>query len=206
MMAPSFRCRWRCADAPRLLQDSLTVLARQKSNPIWVAIAAVSHLFPFRTEQLSPPAPMVLQCNAGEQVAALFLHIGSRFLMRGAGTPSFVCLSRTPASSPASPAPHPLLFSHRPFSLSLPSPSSPCMSLSSFSSRPRHDGGVGCGQQSFPLTREGQEGFITPKSRKNTTACQMSITPHYKRGTSSRTRVCLCGTPAVQSLFSVRET
>ena len=29
-------------------------------------IAAVSHLFPFRTEQLSPLAPMVLQCNAGE--------------------------------------------------------------------------------------------------------------------------------------------
>ena len=25
-----------------------------------------SHLFPFRTEKLSPPAPMVLQCNAGE--------------------------------------------------------------------------------------------------------------------------------------------
>ena len=23
------------------------------------------HLFPFRTEKLSPPAPMVLQCNAG---------------------------------------------------------------------------------------------------------------------------------------------
>ncbi len=31
-----------------------------------VVIAAVSHLFPFRTEKLSPPAPMVLQCNAGE--------------------------------------------------------------------------------------------------------------------------------------------
>ena len=29
-------------------------------------IAAVSHLFPFRTEKLSPLAPMVLQCNAGE--------------------------------------------------------------------------------------------------------------------------------------------
>ena len=29
-------------------------------------IAAVSHLFPFRTEQLSPLAPMVLQCDAGE--------------------------------------------------------------------------------------------------------------------------------------------
>ena len=24
------------------------------------------HLFPFRTEKLSPPAPMVLQCNVGE--------------------------------------------------------------------------------------------------------------------------------------------
>jgi len=37
------------------------------SNPIYqVVIAAGSHLFPFRTEKLSPPAPMVLQCNAGE--------------------------------------------------------------------------------------------------------------------------------------------
>jgi len=26
----------------------------------------VFHLFPFRTEKLSPLAPMVLQCNAGE--------------------------------------------------------------------------------------------------------------------------------------------
>ena len=33
---------------------------------IQVVIAAGSHLFPFRTEKLSPPAPMVLQCNAGE--------------------------------------------------------------------------------------------------------------------------------------------
>ena len=31
-----------------------------------VVIAAGSHLFPFRTEKLSPVAPMVLQCNAGE--------------------------------------------------------------------------------------------------------------------------------------------
>ena len=31
-----------------------------------VVIAAGSHLFPFLTEKLSPPAPMVLQCNAGE--------------------------------------------------------------------------------------------------------------------------------------------
>ena len=31
-----------------------------------VVIAVVSHLFPFRTEKLSPLAPMVLQCNAGE--------------------------------------------------------------------------------------------------------------------------------------------
>ena len=33
---------------------------------IQVVIAAGSHLFPFRTEKLSLPAPMVLQCNAGE--------------------------------------------------------------------------------------------------------------------------------------------
>ena len=31
-----------------------------------VVIAVGSHLFPFRTEKLSPLAPMVLQCNAGE--------------------------------------------------------------------------------------------------------------------------------------------
>ena len=31
-----------------------------------VVIASGSHLFPFRTEKLSPIAPMVLQCNAGE--------------------------------------------------------------------------------------------------------------------------------------------
>jgi hypothetical protein len=31
-----------------------------------VVIAAGSHLFPFRTEKLSPPAPMVLHSNAGE--------------------------------------------------------------------------------------------------------------------------------------------
>ena len=35
-------------------------------SDIQVVIAAGSHLFPFRTEKLSPPAPMVLQCNAGE--------------------------------------------------------------------------------------------------------------------------------------------
>ena len=37
-----------------------------------VVIAVGSHLFPFRTEKLSPLAPMVLQCNAGEEVAASF--------------------------------------------------------------------------------------------------------------------------------------
>ena len=31
-----------------------------------VVIASGFHLFPFRTEKLSPFAPMVLQCNAGE--------------------------------------------------------------------------------------------------------------------------------------------
>ena len=37
-----------------------------------VVIAVRSHLFPFRTEKLSSLAPMVLQCNAGEEVAAFF--------------------------------------------------------------------------------------------------------------------------------------
>ena len=40
------------------------LITNQKSYQ--VVIAAGSHLFPFRTEKLSPPAPMVLQCNAGE--------------------------------------------------------------------------------------------------------------------------------------------
>jgi hypothetical protein len=31
------------------------------------------HLFPFRTEKLSPPAQMVLQLNVGEYVVASFL-------------------------------------------------------------------------------------------------------------------------------------
>ena len=31
-----------------------------------VVIVVGSHLFPFRTEKLSPLMPMVLQCNAGE--------------------------------------------------------------------------------------------------------------------------------------------
>jgi hypothetical protein len=30
------------------------------------------HLFPFRTEKLSPPAQMVLQLNVGEYVVATF--------------------------------------------------------------------------------------------------------------------------------------
>ena len=36
-----------------------------KSEDLKVTIATGFHLFPFRTEQLSPPAPMVLQ-TAGE--------------------------------------------------------------------------------------------------------------------------------------------
>ena len=49
-------------------QDNIKAI-RKKNR---VAIAAGFHLFPFRTEKLSPPAPMVLQCNAGEQDAAFF--------------------------------------------------------------------------------------------------------------------------------------
>ena len=42
-------------------------LGQRMFNEIYqVVIAAGSHLFPFRTEKLSPLAPMVLQCNAGE--------------------------------------------------------------------------------------------------------------------------------------------
>ena len=39
---------------------------RQLKRIHQVVIAVGSHLFPFRTEKLSPLAPMVLQCNAGE--------------------------------------------------------------------------------------------------------------------------------------------
>ena len=45
----------------------MVLACRDLSIPIYqVAMAAGPHLFPFRTEKLSPPAPMVLQCNAGE--------------------------------------------------------------------------------------------------------------------------------------------
>ncbi len=39
-----------------------------------VVIVAVSHLFPFRTEKLSPPTPMVLQRNVGEQETVRYGH------------------------------------------------------------------------------------------------------------------------------------
>ena len=46
-----------------LTHDFLSKVIRKKYQ---VVIAAGSHLFPFRTEKLSPFAPMVLQYNAGE--------------------------------------------------------------------------------------------------------------------------------------------
>ena len=39
---------------------SFVVADSQSNKDIQVAIAAVFHLFPFRTEKLSPPTPMVL--------------------------------------------------------------------------------------------------------------------------------------------------
>ena len=42
------------------------ILSKVIRKKYQVVIAAGSHLFPFRTEKLSPSAPMVLQCNAGE--------------------------------------------------------------------------------------------------------------------------------------------
>ena len=42
------------------------ILSEVNRKKYQVVIAAGSHLFPFRTEKLSPFAPMVLQCNAGE--------------------------------------------------------------------------------------------------------------------------------------------
>ena len=42
------------------------LISHPERSDIQVVIAAGSHLFPFRTEKLSPPAPMVLQCNVGE--------------------------------------------------------------------------------------------------------------------------------------------
>ena len=46
--------------------DIDSLLVKIVITHIQVVIAAGSHLFPFRTEKLSPLAPMVLQCNAGE--------------------------------------------------------------------------------------------------------------------------------------------
>ncbi len=37
-------------------------------STIWAVIAAEIHLFPFRTEKLSPPAPMVLGAQAPGRV------------------------------------------------------------------------------------------------------------------------------------------
>ena len=38
------------------------------TSTIWAVIAAEIHLFPFRTEKLSPPAPMVLGAQAPGRV------------------------------------------------------------------------------------------------------------------------------------------
>ena len=45
----------------------LVLTSGQEQKKIFlVVIATVFHLFPSRTEKLSPSSPMVLQCNAGE--------------------------------------------------------------------------------------------------------------------------------------------
>ena len=51
---------------PILAMPDMLVILEVLDKKHQVVIAAGSHLFPFRTEKLSPPAPMVLQCNAGE--------------------------------------------------------------------------------------------------------------------------------------------
>ncbi len=57
-----------------------------------VAIAAGSHLFPFRTEKLSPLAPMVLQCNVFSCGALGIDDIPGAFLVFGGGWGClFVC-------------------------------------------------------------------------------------------------------------------
>ena len=55
-----------------------------------VVIAAGFHLFPFRTEKLSPPAPMVLRCDAGEEEAAFFQSSFRPFEENLGGTVFFV--------------------------------------------------------------------------------------------------------------------
>ena len=83
--------------------------------------AAGSHLFPFRTEKLSPHAPMVLPGRVGEQAAAAF---GGRrrtgvWLLPAAAAPSFF----------ARPLPSSFLPSHFPSFLlppSFPAPPRPC--------------------------------------------------------------------------------
>lgn len=54
------------SDIHLMSPSGVRYLFRADLTTYQVAIAAVSHLFPFRTEQLSPLAPMVLHSNAGE--------------------------------------------------------------------------------------------------------------------------------------------
>ena len=49
-----------------LSYGSVCLFVVWNTRHIQVVIASGFHLFPFRTEKLSPIAPMVLQCNVGE--------------------------------------------------------------------------------------------------------------------------------------------
>ena len=50
----------------RDIRNVYVTLSKVIRKKYQVVIAAGSHLFPFRTEKLSPFVPMVLQCNVGE--------------------------------------------------------------------------------------------------------------------------------------------
>ena len=59
-------CYGSCVWIVNLTRFPLLVILGNPLNEYQVVIAAGFHLFPFRTEKLSPLAPMVLQCNVGE--------------------------------------------------------------------------------------------------------------------------------------------
>src|SRR5881398_3045962 len=68
-----------------------------------VALAEGSHLFPFRTEKLSPPAPMVLPGKPGGRVGRRPIFLRSPGPWRGIGASVFPPVSTEPGGGLAAP-------------------------------------------------------------------------------------------------------
>src|SRR5438034_10749753 len=68
-----------------------------------VALAEGSHLFPFRTEKLSPPAPMVLPGKPGGRVGRRPIFLRSPGPRRGIGASVFLPVSTEPDGALAEP-------------------------------------------------------------------------------------------------------